>query len=188
MSADDQSNTSNESWFNKKGVVITLLVFCFPVGLYGMWKSNKFQDKTKWMVTGIMGFLVIISTIAHDPYDAGLNSFNHGSYSDAVRYMSEIPKDHKNYSNAQKIIEQSKEKIAENKMSNQFETLKLTASRTCKEKTEKSSKWGAESDFLSKTHVTKYDENSLMVVGRDVQIKNAFGAQRYVVYSELTAA
>ncbi|MBZ4193911.1 MAG: hypothetical protein LAE24_06335 [Candidatus Contendobacter sp.] len=48
-------------WYENKSAVILWLIFFFPVGLYGIWKSSQFSDKTKWIVTGCFVVLIIIS-------------------------------------------------------------------------------------------------------------------------------
>ena len=52
-------------WYENKSTVILWLIFFFPVGLYGIWKSSQFADKTKWIVTGCFVVLMIIS-VAND--------------------------------------------------------------------------------------------------------------------------
>lgn len=42
----------NLKWYQKKGGVIALLIFFFPVGLYLMWKHSSFwPKKTKTLIT-----------------------------------------------------------------------------------------------------------------------------------------
>ncbi|HOW75275.1 MAG TPA: hypothetical protein P5102_11305 [Candidatus Competibacteraceae bacterium] len=48
-------------WYENRSAVILWLIFFFPVGLYGIWKSSQFSDKTKWIVTGCFAVLLIIS-------------------------------------------------------------------------------------------------------------------------------
>lgn len=48
-------------WYENKSAVILWLIFFFPVGLYGIWKSSQFSDKTKWIVTGCVVVLSIIA-------------------------------------------------------------------------------------------------------------------------------
>lgn len=55
---------SKSAWYDNKAVVIALLFFFFPVGLYAMWKNKKFSNKTKWIVSGFFGFLVLVSGIS----------------------------------------------------------------------------------------------------------------------------
>lgn len=50
-------------WYDKKGMVAVLCVILWPVGLYGLWKSNVFSKK--WKVGGtlivLMGLMMILS-------------------------------------------------------------------------------------------------------------------------------
>jgi len=50
-------------WYDKKGMVAVLCVIFWPVGLYGLWKSNVFSKK--WKVGGtlivLMGLMMILS-------------------------------------------------------------------------------------------------------------------------------
>lgn len=48
-------------WYENKSAVILWLIFFFPVGLYGIWKSSQFLNTTKWIVTGCFMVLMIIS-------------------------------------------------------------------------------------------------------------------------------
>ena len=50
-------------WYENKAAVILWLVFFFPAGLYGIWKSSQFSDKAKWIVTGFFAFLIFIAGI-----------------------------------------------------------------------------------------------------------------------------
>ena len=55
-----------EVWYNSKVKVVLMLIFFFPLGIYGLWKNPFFSDKTKWIVTCvyILYILVIMSRMA----------------------------------------------------------------------------------------------------------------------------
>lgn len=58
-------------WYENKAAVILWLVLFFPVGLYGIWKSSQFSDKTKWIVTGCFGVLIVIAGLSDDKKHRG---------------------------------------------------------------------------------------------------------------------
>jgi hypothetical protein len=47
-------------WYQNSTAIILFLVLFFPVGLYLMWKYGKWSSKTKWIITGIVFFVLII--------------------------------------------------------------------------------------------------------------------------------
>ena len=49
-----------KKWYDNKLVVYLLLVIFFPIGLYGLWKSNSFSKGLKLVLTVIVAFLVIL--------------------------------------------------------------------------------------------------------------------------------
>ena len=58
-------------WYENKAAVILWLGLFFPVGLYGIWKSSQFSDKTKWIVTGCLGVLIVIAGLSDDKKHRG---------------------------------------------------------------------------------------------------------------------
>jgi len=54
-------DSDNIKWFNKTWLVIILLIFFFPVGLYGLWKSVKFSNFLKIGLTALI-ILIIYSS------------------------------------------------------------------------------------------------------------------------------
>lgn len=73
--------------YQKPWLIILMLIVFFPIGLYLMWKYSNWNKITKWIITGIIGLLVLITLIS-----------------------SEIPVEvpnviDKNYSDAKKILE-----------------------------------------------------------------------------------
>lgn len=58
-------------WYENKAAVILWLIFFFPAGLYGIWKSSQFSDKAKWIVTGFFAFLIVIVGIRDNKKSLG---------------------------------------------------------------------------------------------------------------------
>lgn len=52
--------TSSEKWYSKQWLVILLCVLFFPVGLYGLWKSDSFSKAVKIIITIIIGLATIV--------------------------------------------------------------------------------------------------------------------------------
>ena len=52
--------TAKNKWYDKKALVIILLIIFFPVGLYALWKNNKFSMISKGVITVIVAFFVVI--------------------------------------------------------------------------------------------------------------------------------
>jgi hypothetical protein len=53
------STSENTPWYKKPVSVILLLIFFFPVGLYLMWKHELWNKNTRWIVTGVVGIVVL---------------------------------------------------------------------------------------------------------------------------------
>ncbi len=41
-----------ESWQNHKTLLYAWLLIFFPIGLYGLWTGSLFDTRKKWMITG----------------------------------------------------------------------------------------------------------------------------------------
>lgn len=52
---------NSNSWYNKTVVVVLLLIFLFPVGLYALWKNEKAPKALKIAVTVLFAFGLIMS-------------------------------------------------------------------------------------------------------------------------------
>ena len=52
--------TSSEKWYSKQWLVILLCVLFFPVGLFGLWKSDSFSKAVKIIITVIIGLATIV--------------------------------------------------------------------------------------------------------------------------------
>lgn len=48
-------------WYKKPPAIIALLILFFPAGLFLMWKYAHWSKKTKWIVTGIVVFVLVMS-------------------------------------------------------------------------------------------------------------------------------
>ncbi|MBN1981480.1 MAG: zinc ribbon domain-containing protein [Chitinivibrionales bacterium] len=48
-------------WYNRKFIVICALIFAFPIGMYGMWKSSRFGIGSKILIT----FITLLFTISY---------------------------------------------------------------------------------------------------------------------------
>lgn len=48
-------------WYDNKIIVFALLVFFLPAGLFGLWKSSKFErtGKIAWSVVGVLALLIL---------------------------------------------------------------------------------------------------------------------------------
>lgn len=55
MSKQNKQPISKTPWF-----VITLLIVFFPVGLYLMWHNNLFKEKTRFIVSGVLAFFLVV--------------------------------------------------------------------------------------------------------------------------------
>jgi len=57
--------SDNKKWYDKTVLVIFLLVIFFPVGLYGLWKSNTFSGLWKSILT-ILVIIVVFAALSDD--------------------------------------------------------------------------------------------------------------------------
>lgn len=54
-------------WYEKRGLVIFLLVVFWPVGLFGMWRSTTFGQKAKILVSVVAGVLTLAALGGIEP-------------------------------------------------------------------------------------------------------------------------
>lgn len=47
-------------WYKKDEYILLLLVVCFPVGLYLMWRYARWNQRAKMLFTAIIAFLVVL--------------------------------------------------------------------------------------------------------------------------------
>ncbi len=72
QATDDQVAQPNEEprkWYDRKTVVVLLLILFFPVGLYALWKNTTFTTKTKWVLAGVVIVLVWFGWLSEEPAD-----------------------------------------------------------------------------------------------------------------------
>ena len=53
--------SSTKKWYDNKIIVIILLIFIFPVGIFALWKGSCFGKNWKIILTSILALLLIIS-------------------------------------------------------------------------------------------------------------------------------
>lgn len=58
---------NSNSWYNKTVVVVLLLIFIFPVGLYALWKNEKAPKVLKISVTILIAFGIVLSLNTETP-------------------------------------------------------------------------------------------------------------------------
>lgn len=58
-------NQTKKKWYLKNGWIIFFLFIFFPLGLVLMWKSG-WKQKTKWIITGIVAFIILINSSSPD--------------------------------------------------------------------------------------------------------------------------
>lgn len=60
-------STTADQWYNKTWLVILLCILFFPVGLYALWKSNRFTMGWKIGISAIIALIVIVGITADPP-------------------------------------------------------------------------------------------------------------------------
>ncbi|HHZ64558.1 MAG TPA: hypothetical protein EYN51_03515 [Flavobacteriales bacterium] len=55
---------SDEKWYNNSKLVDTLLFIIPPIGIYGVYKSDKIKSSVIKISLGLIGFLGFVATIA----------------------------------------------------------------------------------------------------------------------------
>lgn len=58
--------TQSTKWYQKTPSVIVFLVLFFPLGLFLMWRYGNWNKKTKWIISGVFLFLLVISLASGD--------------------------------------------------------------------------------------------------------------------------
>lgn len=51
-------------WYRKTGWIVTLLIFFFPLGLALAWMRDDWSLRTRWLITGAVGILLLIGIVA----------------------------------------------------------------------------------------------------------------------------
>lgn len=54
-------NQHQQKWHQKPNSIIVLLIIFFPLGLYFMWKNEIWPIKTRWIITSVFIFAVILN-------------------------------------------------------------------------------------------------------------------------------
>lgn len=52
-------NKTSLQWYKRTPVIIALLIFLFPIGLFLMWRYTNWDKKTKWIVTGLVVLMIV---------------------------------------------------------------------------------------------------------------------------------
>ena len=58
---------SHIPWYNRKVTVVLLVFIFFPVGLYGLWKSERFSKKERVVWCMALAFAVLIGSFQQPP-------------------------------------------------------------------------------------------------------------------------
>jgi hypothetical protein len=81
---ENSGPSQKKKWYDKGFIIFLLCLFFFPLGLYGLWKSNNFSKTTKFVVT----FFVVASVFWVMEDKKGNNVGSHNSYTTAPSYLS----------------------------------------------------------------------------------------------------
>lgn len=57
---------TKKKWYQTSWATILFLIFFFPVGLFLMWKYTGWPKVTKWVVTGVFAFFILVSAFGSD--------------------------------------------------------------------------------------------------------------------------
>ncbi len=57
----ENTQTTPQKWYNKKWLIILLCIVFFPVGLYGLWKSNIFSKGWQIGITAFIALCIIFN-------------------------------------------------------------------------------------------------------------------------------
>jgi len=52
-----------KKWFDNKIIVFILCLFCWPIGLYGLWKNTKISRTVKVVITAVLVILFLLGII-----------------------------------------------------------------------------------------------------------------------------
>lgn len=102
--SDEAKNCPNcgfiwkKSWYENKIIVILFLIFIFPLGLYGLWKSKNFGKTGKIVWTCIVGFFVLVA-ISGNEKDKLTSDTISNSKTHAINETAEKQKPNKEISN-----------------------------------------------------------------------------------------
>lgn len=54
-------DTLSKKWYQRAPGIIALLIFFFPAGLFLMWKYARWNQKVKWIITGLFAFFFLFT-------------------------------------------------------------------------------------------------------------------------------
>lgn len=81
-------------WYDKKTLVIILLIIFFPVGIYALWKNKQFSTITKSIITGVvifsLIFFIISSQEANDALSETNKLWNAGQKGEAIKIYNDM--------------------------------------------------------------------------------------------------
>ena len=69
MENENFEKEQQKKWYQKTWGIIVLFIIFPPIGLYFLWKSDDYSQKTKSIVTSIVVFLIIASIFQNDGID-----------------------------------------------------------------------------------------------------------------------
>ncbi len=78
-------NQTEIKWYQKPTGVIILIIFCFPIGLYLMWKNELWTKQTRWIVT-----ISAVLALANAGKNNDASSSSSSSSSNSSSYKSKV--------------------------------------------------------------------------------------------------
>lgn len=67
MAVDKNINSSDYKWYDRKWVVILLLIVFFPIGFYALYQNQTFSTTVKWSISGVVILLIVIGSLSEEP-------------------------------------------------------------------------------------------------------------------------
>jgi|AntRauTorcE11897_2_1112592.scaffolds.fasta_scaffold10792_3 hypothetical protein len=67
MADNNEIESSDYKWYDRKWVVILLLIVFFPVGFYALYKNRTFSTTAKWSISGVVVLLIVIGALSEEP-------------------------------------------------------------------------------------------------------------------------
>ena len=121
--------SDKKQWYEKRTWVVIWLIFCLPIGLFGLIKNHKFKARTKWILGTI--FVLIFASLVNgsinsvlklerEAKEAGYQSYL--AYSEAKELGIESPEEYQKYKNEQR---QREEEIAAQEQQKKEEAKRL---------------------------------------------------------------
>ena len=55
-------NTVSHRWQDRRSLVHAWLLLFFPIGLYGLWTSTRFEQSRKWQFTGAVAAALVLGS------------------------------------------------------------------------------------------------------------------------------